>query len=127
VDDYLVTASVPCGSRVVTSRWSHLTADTTDELHAFAARLGMRRSWFQPARLVPDTERNRAACPERIGRPFPGSRDHYDVTEKVRALAIRLGAVPVRLGCEPWRDRRRDDRDAGRVLGGEPEFTGYDQ
>jgi hypothetical protein len=26
---------------------SHLTADTLDELHAFAARLGLRREWFQ--------------------------------------------------------------------------------
>lgn len=25
--------------------WSHLMADTDDELHAFAARLGLRRSW----------------------------------------------------------------------------------
>jgi hypothetical protein len=29
------------------SRWSHLTADDKEELHAFAARLGLRRSYFQ--------------------------------------------------------------------------------
>lgn len=26
---------------------AHLTADTLDELHAFAARLGLKREWFQ--------------------------------------------------------------------------------
>jgi hypothetical protein len=49
----------------------HLAADTLAELHAFAARLGMRRSWFQPGR----------------GRP------HYDLTASRRAVAVRLGAV----------------------------------
>lgn len=36
----------------------HLTADTLDELHAFAARLGLKRVWFQdkyvPRRAVPE-------------------------------------------------------------------------
>ena len=27
--------------------WCHLVADSLDELHTFAARLGLRRSWFQ--------------------------------------------------------------------------------
>lgn len=49
----------------------HLIADTNEELHAFAARLGLRRTWFQPAASGP----------------------HYDLTAGRRALALRLGAV----------------------------------
>ncbi|MGA9860447.1 MAG: DUF4031 domain-containing protein [Solirubrobacteraceae bacterium] len=59
------------------SHWSgggHLQADTPEELHAFAARLGMRREWFQT----------------RLGRP---ENDHYDLTQAGRELAIALGAV----------------------------------
>jgi hypothetical protein len=58
-------------------RWSgggHLQADTADELHAFAWRLGMRREWFQ----------------SKPGRP---ENDHYDLTEAGRALALELGAI----------------------------------
>lgn len=52
-------------------RWCHLLADDEDELHAFAARLGMKREWFDP----------------RGGVGF-----HYNVTPPKRALAVRLGA-----------------------------------
>jgi Protein of unknown function (DUF4031) len=58
-------------------RWSgggHMQADTLDELHAFAARIGMRRVWFQ----------------EKPGRP---ENDHYDLTRVTRELTIALGAV----------------------------------
>lgn len=58
-------------------RWSgggHLQADTLDELHAFAARIGMRREWFQT----------------KPGRP---ENDHYDLTRSLRERAISLGAV----------------------------------
>lgn len=54
--------------------WSHLLADDDDELHAFAARLGLRRAWFQ-----------------KPGTPLA----HYDVTEPKRQLALRLGAIPI--------------------------------
>lgn len=73
------------------TRWSHLFADTAEELHAFAARLGLRRSWFQD--------------PTVVGKPRarPGSRAaenwHYDVTDAKRHQAIALGAVAV-----SWRD-----------------------
>jgi hypothetical protein len=51
-------------------RWAHLVSDTSyDELHAFAARLGIRRRAFQG--------------------------DHYDVPTEVRAQAIALGAEAV--------------------------------
>ena len=69
------------------ARWSHLTADTDDELHALAARIGLRRAWHQ--------------------KSPPHSRSHYDVTESKRAAAIAAGAIPVRWGCEPWRDKKR--------------------
>ena len=58
-------------------RWSgggHMQADTLDELHAFAARIGMRREWFQA----------------KPGRP---ENDHYDLTRVSRELAIAMGAV----------------------------------
>jgi hypothetical protein len=57
--------------------WSgggHLQADTVEELHAFAASLGLRRHWFQ----------------HRPGRP---DRDHYDLTAERRRLALAAGAV----------------------------------
>lgn len=82
------------------ARWSHLTADTTEELHAFAARLGLRRAWFQPAKVW--------AQGPRAGQPR--GRDHYDVTDAKRTLAIRLGAIPVSWGDEPWREKRRSER-----------------
>ncbi|SKM81422.1 Uncharacterised protein [Mycobacteroides abscessus subsp. massiliense] len=45
------------------ARWSHLMADTDEELHAFAARLGLKRSWHQK----------------------PGTAiSHYDVTDSRR-------------------------------------------
>ena len=57
----------------VRDRWSHLVADDEDELHAFAARLGMRRSWFQ----------------YKDSRPHHA---HYDVPERARADAVARGA-----------------------------------
>ena len=54
-------------------RWAHLMADTLDELHAFAERLGLPRRAFQDKT----------------------SGAHYDVTAQLRERAIALGAVPV--------------------------------
>lgn len=54
----------------------HLTCDgDLSELHAFASRLGLRRSWFQDGRVP-----------------------HYDLTPGKRVLALKLGAafVPAR-------------------------------
>lgn len=48
----------------------HLMADSLDELHAMAARLGLRRAWFQPV-----------------------SSPHYDLTASKRERALELGAV----------------------------------
>jgi hypothetical protein len=80
----------------VDDHWSHLVADTADELHEFAARLGMRRAWFQ------SDER----------RPH---RAHYDVPERLRTEAAALGAVMI-----TWRElgrmlrrRRQTGTDSG--------------
>lgn len=54
-------------------RMAHLLADSLDELHAMAARLGLRRSWFQGNASTP----------------------HYDVCQAKRARAIEFGARPV--------------------------------
>ncbi|MGT2430927.1 DUF4031 domain-containing protein [Cupriavidus basilensis] len=51
-------------------QWCHLVADSLTELHDFARRLGLRRSWFQERSVYP----------------------HYDVTVSVRDKALVLGA-----------------------------------
>lgn len=54
-------------------RWAHLLADDVDELHAFAARLGLARARFQDRR----------------------SGAHYDIDSALRERALALGAIPV--------------------------------
>jgi len=77
---YVDDARIPATVGRIRGRWSHLFADSQVELHAFASRIGLRRSWFQPGRSYG-------------GRP---SRYwHYDVTDSMRERAIRAGAVPV--------------------------------
>jgi len=71
----------------VDDRWSHLVADTEEELHVFAERMGMRRAWFQ----------------DRSGRPHHA---HYDLPERARAEAVANGAVEV-----TWRQLGRMLRD----------------
>ena len=70
---YVDDAHIPAKVGNLDRRWSHLMADMPEELHAFAAQLGLRRSWFQDH------------------RPFW----HYDVTAGMRAKALALGAQPV--------------------------------
>lgn len=50
----------------------HMIADTLEELHDMASRIGMRREWFQP-----------------------GSTPHYDVCLSRRILAVKEGAIEV--------------------------------
>lgn len=69
--DHLMTC-IPKGR----FRWTsscHLFADSVVELHLFAARIGMKREWFQISN----------------GRKL----SHYDLNETRRALAIQLGAI----------------------------------
>jgi len=70
-------------------RWAHLTADSAEELHAFAALLGLLRQSFQTT----------------PGKPW---KDHYDVTESTRELAIRMGAIAE--SSEAGVERRRKAR-----------------
>lgn len=52
----------------------HLITDgDIEELHAFARRLGLKRSWFQDSPRTP----------------------HYDLNGNKRAAAVRLGATEV--------------------------------
>ncbi len=51
----------------------HLMACSLEELHSFASKLGLKRSWFQDHPRWP----------------------HYDLTKSKRALAVRLGATEV--------------------------------
>jgi hypothetical protein len=81
VDEASAPARVANGRVVHDSRWSHLFADTQEELHQFAEKLGLRRSYFQPGQ------------PQGNGSPAP--HWHYDLTVGKRQQAIRLGARPV--------------------------------
>lgn len=83
VDNFRVPATVGR----VRGRWSHLTADTPQELHSFADAIGLRRSWFQ-ARC------KHGACPSVEG---VCAHFHYDVVDAKRAEAIAAGATAVAL------------------------------
>ncbi len=64
--------------------WFVLTADTDDELHAFAASLGLTRVMFRPGT---------PAGPHQV--PVAA---HYDVTPGERDRAVALGARPTTPG-----------------------------
>lgn len=51
--------------------WCHLYADSQEELHELAQRIGLKRAWFQ----------------DRTGFP------HYDLVASKRELALKAGAV----------------------------------
>ena len=53
--------------------WCHMVSDrSVEELHAFAAEIGLRREWFQD-----------------------GPRPHYDLRPSTRRLAVAKGAEEV--------------------------------
>jgi len=56
------------------ANWSHMLADTPEELAAFAQQLGLKSVWLQNA-----------------GTP----KEHYDVTDTVRKQALALGAQAI--------------------------------
>lgn len=73
------------GARGIFSRGScHLFADSDEELHEFAARLGMKREWFQSHRVA----------------------NHYDLTPARRRTAVKLGATETTARAE-IRQRRK--------------------
>ena len=70
VDDFQLQAFVNGMNR----RWSHLVADSSEELTVFARRLGLSAAWIQKR----------------------GTRgEHFDVTDSMRLKAIALGAEPI--------------------------------
>jgi hypothetical protein len=50
----------------------HMMADSLDELHAMAEKIGMQRKWFQQ-----------------------GKYPHYDICKQTRKLAVSNGALEV--------------------------------
>lgn len=71
VDDMLRPARV---GRLA-SRWSHLMADTHQELLDMVDELGLRPEWIQHAGT---------------------HREHFDLTEGKRLQAIGFGALPIK-------------------------------
>lgn len=66
----------------------HLLADTLDELHAMADRIGLKREWFQNKKTP-----------------------HYDVCQSKRELAVGAGAVEIDRYktfeiIQQWRERK---------------------
>lgn len=59
-------------NRLGRMKMSHMIADSLDELHAMADRLGLKRAWFQVSRS---------------GIP------HYDICQSKRSLALGYGAI----------------------------------
>jgi len=52
-------------------QWCHMWADTLDELHVMAAKLGLKQTWFQNHSKLP----------------------HYDLTPGKRYIALAAGAI----------------------------------
>lgn len=74
-------------------KMSHLIADTDEELHAMAARIGVARRWWQAP---------------------PKHDSHYDIAMTMRAAAIRAGAVEITLRqCSAMCMRRRSTGELG--------------
>ncbi|MHB1702243.1 MAG: DUF4031 domain-containing protein [Acidobacteriaceae bacterium] len=64
----------------------HMLADTDEELHAMADKIGVARKWFQAD-----------------GTP----RRHYDIALSKRVLAISLGAIEITMRQAACMTRRR--------------------
>jgi len=65
---------------------SHMISDNEAELHAFAQKLGLKRSWFH--------------------------RDHYDISQSKKQEALALGAqdVTIRWAVKFMMEKRRGKR-----------------
>lgn len=67
----------------------HMVADTLDELHAMAEKIGMKRTWFQDH---PD-------------------HPHYDLSQSKRELAIQNGAIELeRYQLVMWLQTKRKEK-----------------
>jgi hypothetical protein len=58
----------PFGRRIM----CHMLADSLEELHAMADKIGMKRSWYQPK-----------------------STPHYDLCQLQRLMAVQAGAIEI--------------------------------
>ncbi|OKI47215.1 DUF4031 domain-containing protein [Micromonospora sp. CB01531] len=94
---YVDNARIPARVNRINGRWSHLTADTVEELNAFAARLGLRPEWFQ-------------TCKRKCHSTMPCVHWHYDVTDSKRTEAIAAGAQPIDL--RTWAEITKARREA---------------
>ena len=68
-------------------KMSHMIADTDDELHAMAARIGVAQQWWQAP---------------------PKHDSHYDIAMSKRALAVAAGAIEIswrQCAAMNWRRR----------------------
>ena len=65
----------------------HMLADTDEELHAMAERIGVARKWWQ--------------SPEKT------SGSHYDIALSKKALALAAGAIPITYRQAGAMNRRR--------------------
>jgi len=73
----------------------HMIADTDDELHAMADKIGVARHWWQS--------------------PPKASGSHYDIALSKRALAIKCGAVVITARqCAAMNGRRRVTGELGK-------------
>lgn len=66
---YVDDAFIPYGRMLM----CHMIADTEEELHSMAEKIGIQRRWYQSKSSIP----------------------HYDVSKAKRILAIALGAKEV--------------------------------
>jgi hypothetical protein len=70
---YVDALAIHRGLGRMSGAWCHMIADTVDELHVMAARIGLEQSWFQ--------------------KPPRASFPHYDLRASKRALAVAAGAI----------------------------------
>jgi hypothetical protein len=85
---YVDPAQHPFGRMIMCHMW----ADTEEELHEMAARLGLKRAWYQ--------------------KPPKASWCHYDVSKGKRAEAVRLGAIETdEYGPVEHEARRKGDQE----------------
>lgn len=66
---YVDDAYIPYGNMIM----CHMMADTLDELHEMADKIGINRKWFQNKKRFP----------------------HYDICKSKRLLAVKMGAKEV--------------------------------
>lgn len=78
VDNANIKATVKHKGKNLTSVWCHLTADTTEELDAFAVSIGLKTQWRQATGTW---------------------KEHYDLTSTRKVKAIKAGAIEV-----TWRE-----------------------